>query len=166
MPGRLRHLIDFGSNTDYEAKMALRAYHGEFEVHMTVGLPGQGGRDQFLDWCRIQYCKFVHIVLVRGDHVDQPMATWRRSQASLTDVLAEARAMATELEEAAFSVVRVKVEADTLNQDVPQLDEEAIGHAAVRGTSSSSPSIPRTAQICGITALPENAVTLFGSRIA
>jgi hypothetical protein len=58
------------------------------------------------------------------------MATWRRSEASLTAVLAEARVIATELQEAAFPVVRVKVEADTLNQEVPQFDEETIGHAA------------------------------------
>jgi hypothetical protein len=108
----------------------MREYRGEFEVHMTVGLPGQGGGDRFQDWCLIHKCKCVRIILARGEHVDQPMATWRRSQASLTAVLAEARVMATELQKAAFPVVRVKVEADTRNQDVPQFDEEASGHAA------------------------------------
>jgi hypothetical protein len=108
----------------------MREYRGEFEVHITVGLPDRGGRDRFLDWCRIHDFKFVHIILDRGDHIDQPMATWRRSQASLTTVLAEARVIATELQKIAFSVIRVKVEVDTLNQDVPQFDEEAIGHAA------------------------------------
>jgi hypothetical protein len=108
----------------------MREYRGEFEVHVTVELPGQGGRDRFQEWCRFHNCKFVHIVLARGEHLDQPMATWRRSRASLTAVLAEARVLATELQQAAFPVVRVKVEAETLNQDVPRSDEEAIDHAA------------------------------------
>jgi hypothetical protein len=107
----------------------MQEYYGEFEVHMTVRLSGQGGWERFQDWCRVHQCKCVHIMLARGEHIDQPMATLRRSQESLTAVLAEARLLAAELQEAAFPVVRVKVEAETLNQDVPQLDEDATRHA-------------------------------------
>jgi hypothetical protein len=108
----------------------MHEYPGEFEVHMTVGLSGQRRLECFQDWCRVHQCKCVHILLARGEHVDQPMATWRRSHASLTVVLAEARHIASELQKASFFVVRVKVEADMLNQNVPQLDEDAIEHPA------------------------------------
>lgn len=108
----------------------MKEYHGEFEVHLTVGISGSGGGERFQDWCTAHKCKYVQIILARGEHVEQPMATWRRSHADFTTVLAEARLIAADLQNAAFPVVRVKVEADTFNRDVPELDEEAAGHAA------------------------------------
>jgi hypothetical protein len=109
----------------------MQDYHGEFEVHTTIRLSGQGGGwERFQDWCRVHQCKCVQIMLARGEHIDQPMATWRRSSVSLTGVLAEARLMAADLQKSAFPVVRIKVEADILNENVPQLDEDVADHAA------------------------------------
>jgi hypothetical protein len=108
----------------------MREYPGEFEVHVTAWLTGQGGWERFHDWCALHQCKSVHIVLDRGEHADQPMATWRRSRTSLTPVLAESQLIAAELHTARFPVVRIKVEAGMLNQDVPRSDEEANRHAA------------------------------------
>jgi hypothetical protein len=70
----------------------------------------------------------VHIILARGEHVDQPMATWRRSRTSLPAVLSEARLTKDELQNAGFPVVRLKVEAAPSNQGIPQTDEKAGEH--------------------------------------
>jgi hypothetical protein len=106
----------------------MQEYRGEFEVHVTVGLPDQGGWGRFHSWCTLHDCKSVHIVLARGEHIEQPMATWRRSGTTLPAVLSDARHLAAELQNDGFRVVRIKVEASTLNQDVPESDEEASGH--------------------------------------
>jgi hypothetical protein len=107
----------------------MQEYRGEFEVHVTVGLPEQDGWGSFHSWCTLHHCKSVHIILASGEHAEQPMATWRRSGATLPAVLSEARQIAAELQNDGFPPVRIKVEASTLNQNVPQSDEEAIGHA-------------------------------------
>ena len=99
---------------------------------MTAWLMGQGGWGRFHDWCTLHHCKSVHILLDRGEHPDQPMATWRRAHTSLTAVLAESQLIAAELHTASFPVVRIKVEAGMLNQDVPRSDAAASGHAARR----------------------------------
>lgn len=92
-------------------------YRGNFEVHLTVR--AGGALDAFRAWCEAQRCKCVRIVLARGVHVEQPMATWRRSDTVLPDVLAAATERARDLERAGFSVVRVKIEAEPSNDDVP-----------------------------------------------
>jgi hypothetical protein len=107
----------------------MHAYRGQFEVHVTVRLAGQAGLDNFRGWCVGHACKCVRIELARGEHVEQPMATWRRGDTSLPVVLAEANRCATELEHAGFRVVRVKVEAEPGNADVPQADADAMVHA-------------------------------------
>ena len=108
----------------------MHEYNGEFEVHVTVGLAEEGGWERFQAWCRLHQCKSVHIVLARGAQIDQPMATWRRSRTSLPAVLADARPVAAELQKAGFPVVRIKVEAATINQQIPRADEDARGHTA------------------------------------
>jgi hypothetical protein len=54
------------------------------------------------------------------------MATWRHDDTVLPDVLAEATERAQDLERAGFAVVRVKIEADPSNDDVPVADDEAL----------------------------------------
>ena len=66
----------------------MHTYRGNFEVHLTVG--AAGALDAFRSWCEAERCKCVRIVLARGMHVEQPMAGWRRADAVLPDVLAEA----------------------------------------------------------------------------
>jgi hypothetical protein len=99
-------------------------YRGNFEVHLTV--PASGRLDAFRAWCEDERCKCVRIVLARGAQVEQPMATWQRGQTVLPDVLAEATERARNLARAGFSVVRVKVEADPSNDDVPATDDVAL----------------------------------------
>jgi hypothetical protein len=99
-------------------------YRGNFEVHLTVR--AVDSLAVFRDWCAEQQCKCVHIILARGLQAQQPMATWRRSHTALPKVLAEATHRAAELEQAGFPVVRVKIEADPDNDDVPDNDSQAL----------------------------------------
>lgn len=102
----------------------MHNYCGNFEVHLTIRAVGT--LDTFRAWCEAQRCKCVRIVLARGVHVVQPMATWRRDDTVLPDVLAEATRRAQDLERAGFAVVRVKIEADPSNDDVPVTDAAAL----------------------------------------
>jgi hypothetical protein len=102
----------------------MHNYHGNFEVHLTVRAVGT--LDAFRAWCEAELCKSARIVLARGMQVEQPMATWRRDATVLPDVLAEATERAQDLERAGFTVVRVKIEADPSNDDVPATDDAAL----------------------------------------
>ncbi len=123
---------------------------------MTVRLSGRDGWERFRDWCGTHQFNCVHIMLARGEHVDQPMATWRRSQASLSAVLAEATNVAAKLQKANCAVVRVKAEADLSNHDVPRHDEDVPGHAAtqyfehhVKLLRNCDAPCDRLLQVCG-----------------
>lgn len=98
-------------------------YLGNFEIHLTVAETDQ--MENFRTWCEAEGCKCAWIVLARGSHVQQPMATWRRAGTILPDVLEEARQRASVLEQAGFRVVRVKIEADPSNEQVPMTDDAA-----------------------------------------
>jgi hypothetical protein len=102
----------------------MHNYRGNFEVHLTVH--AVGALDVFRAWCEVQRCKCVRIVLARGVQVEQPMATWRRDDTVLPHVLAEATERAQDLELARFAVVRVTIEADPSNDDVPATDDAAL----------------------------------------
>jgi hypothetical protein len=106
----------------------MHEYQGDFEVHLTVRPPDAASLNRFRAWCSARGCKCVRIVLARGEHVEQPMATWRRSQTTLSLVGAEARRLALDLEGAAIPVVRLKVEADPRNDGVPDGDTDAATH--------------------------------------
>ena len=69
----------------------LPPYRGEFEVHLTVETRSAAALERFRVWCAEQGFKCVHIVLSRGDHAEQPMATWRRGITTLPPVRAPAR---------------------------------------------------------------------------
>lgn len=103
-------------------------YAGEFEVHVTVRPPNLAAFERFRAWCLLHDCKCVRIVLARGEHVEQPMATWRRGATTLPAVVAETRYLIGELERVAIPMVRVKVEAEPDNEGVPQTDAEAAAH--------------------------------------
>jgi hypothetical protein len=107
----------------------MHEYRGDFEVHLTVRVAAPAPLVRFQDWCRQQQCKCVRILLDRGQHVEQPMATWRRQGTTLPQVIAEAEQRAAALSQANFPVVRVKVEAAPYNAEIPQLDKEASAHA-------------------------------------
>ena len=102
----------------------MHNYRGHFEVHLTVRAVGT--LDAFRAWCETERCKCARIVLARGMQVEQPMATWRRDDTVLPDVLAGATERAQDLERAGFAVVRVKIEADPSNDDVPATDNAAV----------------------------------------
>lgn len=104
----------------------MREYHGDFETHVTVQTADAAALARFRDWCQQHGCKCVQIVLARGAHVDQPMATWRRRETDLSAVLIEARALVDDLNGHGCLVVRLKVEAAPGNRDVPQDDGSAI----------------------------------------
>jgi hypothetical protein len=102
----------------------MRTYRGNFEVHLTVHAVGP--LEAFRAWCESERCKCVRIVLARGVQVEQPMATWRRDDTILPDVLAEATERAQDLERAGVAVVRLKIEADPSNDHVPATDADAL----------------------------------------
>jgi hypothetical protein len=106
----------------------MTEYTGHFEVHLTACTGDRGDTARFADWCRGRGLKCVHIVLARGESADQPMATWRRSSTRLSAVLAEADRLAGVAVAAGFAVVRLKVEADPSNADVPVSDDAADTH--------------------------------------
>ncbi len=108
--------------------MPVHFYRGNFEIHLTVRAVGLV--DTFRSWCEAERCKCVRIVLARGVHVEQPMVTWRRDETDLPAVLAEAAERARDLERAGFAVLRVKIEADPYNDDVPVTDAAALLHPA------------------------------------
>ena len=112
-------------------------YQGDFEVHLTVRAAAADPVDApepldsleaFNQWCREQQVKCIRIVLARGEHVEQPMATWRRAETHLPAVIEEAHEMARSAEKEGLTVTRVKVEAAPQNQDVPVADIDAQGH--------------------------------------
>lgn len=105
-------------------------YAGEFEVHLTVQPASMAAFERFRSWCLAHDCKCVRIVLARGEHVEQPMATWRRDSTALPAVVAETQQMISKLERVAIPIVRVKVEAAPDNEGVPQTDADAAEHAA------------------------------------
>src|SRR5262249_19674078 len=108
--------------------LAMRDYRGDFEVHVSVQPTNEAGLDRFREWCRARQCKCVRIVLARGEHTEQPMATWRRCHTTLPIVVADARRSAADLDRTAIPVVRVKVEADPHNAEVPEHDADAAAH--------------------------------------
>lgn len=107
---------------------SMRQYRGDFEVHLTIHATTERVLEQFQSWCQNQNFKCVRIVLSRGDHAEQPMATWRRGNTNLPIVLEEAHRYADELNRANFSVVRVKIEAAPFNDEIPVGDEDADAH--------------------------------------
>jgi hypothetical protein len=102
----------------------MHNYRGNFEVHVTVRAAGTP--DVFRAWCEARRCKCLRIVLARGVQVEQPMATWRRDDTVLTAVLTDATERAQDLERAGCAVVRVKIEADPSNDEVPATDGDAL----------------------------------------
>jgi hypothetical protein len=102
----------------------MYSYRGNFEVHLTI--LAAATLDAFRAWCDAERYKCVRIVLARGVQVEQPMATWRRDETVFADILTEATERAHELELAGFAVVRVKIEADPSNEDVPATDDAAL----------------------------------------
>src|SRR5581483_10691070 len=106
----------------------MRHYRGDFEVHLTVLTPDKPRLARFQEWCRIRECKCVWIVLARGEHVEQPMATWRRHDTNLARVLEEAERFAEELNRDATPVMRVKLEAAPYNDEIPLGDADALVH--------------------------------------
>lgn len=103
-------------------------YVGHFEVHLTARTGGRATTDRFAGWCKDRGLKCVHIILARGETADQPMATWRRSSTVLSVVRTEAEQLARDASASGFEVVRLKVEADPHNADVPVTDEESVAH--------------------------------------
>lgn len=99
-------------------------YRGHFEVHLTARTADRAATERFAGWCRGRGLKCVHIVLARGETADQPMATWRRSSTAITAVLIEAHRLAADAIAAGCAVVRLKVEVDPNNADVPVTDDD------------------------------------------
>jgi hypothetical protein len=106
----------------------MHDFRGEFEVHITVNTPTIDHLGRFRAWCHERNFKSVRIILARGAHVDQPMATWRRHDTILSAVVAETDRRAVEMNRIGFPVVRVKVETALDNDDVPLQDAEAQLH--------------------------------------
>ena len=100
------------------------SYPGSFEVHLTVEISSDERMHKFRQWCQDRSLKAVEIVLDRGRHTHQPMATWRRAETTLEPVLDEANAFAADAA-AHFEVTRVKIEAAPDNEGVPVSDEES-----------------------------------------
>lgn len=108
----------------------MREYRGDFEVHLTVHAADEAALERFRAWCEERAFKCVRIVLSRGVHVEQPMATWRRRTTVLPAVVKEAEQSAADARHAGLPAVRVKVEAAPHNEEVPVRDNDAALHDA------------------------------------
>lgn len=108
--------------------MNSRDYSGDFEVHITVRTASATILDRFRDWCGARGFRCLRIVLARGAHVEQPMATWRRWVTTLSAVTTEAEKCAVEISQAGIQVLRVKIEAALDNEQVPLQDIDAATH--------------------------------------
>lgn len=108
-------------------KTAAFSYAGEFEIHLTVQTDDIDA-SSFRLWCDRLDFKCVRIVLSRGTHAEQPMATWRRRDSELPTVLKEAEEYAASARSDGHRVVRLKIETPLGNANVPQTDEESSSH--------------------------------------
>jgi hypothetical protein len=121
-----------------------------------VRTEGDDSLARFRAWCEGRAFKCVRIVLARGEHVEQPMATWRRGPTTLPLVLDEARHVAASMD---WPVVRVKVEASPDNDEVPRDNTDMGGHDAAnyfehhvklrRETSATRDALLRVCQVHG-----------------
>jgi hypothetical protein len=108
----------------------MRNYRGDFESHLTIRADKEAALEQFQAWCGARGFKCVRIVLARGRHVEQPMATWRRRNTTLPFMVQEAEQYAAEAARDDFTRVRLKIEAAPTNEEVPADDAEAAAHDA------------------------------------
>ncbi|QEL13588.1 hypothetical protein [Limnoglobus roseus] len=106
----------------------MREYRGHFEIHLTIRADNPADAGRFVGWCRGHGLKCVRIILARGQTADQPMATWRRPNTTLSAVVAEANRLAADANGAGFAITRVKVEADPHTADVPITDADISDH--------------------------------------
>ena len=107
----------------------MREYSGDFEAHLTVAVENPSGLEVFRKWCEQRQLKCVRIVLSRGEHVEQPMATWRRGDSVCSTMLEECRTFAAEAADCGLEVVRLKIETAPDNDEVPITDGDAAEHA-------------------------------------
>jgi hypothetical protein len=100
-------------------------FAGEFETHVTVALSPAQSVDQLQEWAARHGLKSLHILLARGEQISQPMIT-RRGQGTLNSELVNADQLRQQLAEAGFRVTRIKIEAATENDGVPQSDADVL----------------------------------------
>jgi hypothetical protein len=105
-------------------------YPGDFELHLTVRAADESALGRFQEWCRTQGFKCARIVLAQGEHVEQPLATWRCQATRLSQAMAEISAAAARLAAADLPVVRLKIEAAPDNAETPETDADAPLHPA------------------------------------
>jgi hypothetical protein len=106
-------------------------FEGEFETHLTVRPADAAGVETARAWAAARGLKVLQIVLDRGRTPAQPMVT-RRATGRLTEQLAAAADLATQLAGLGLAAVRTKVEAGPSNRDIPRSDAEARGGHAGR----------------------------------
>lgn len=97
---------------------------GEFETHVTVRLSDVSDLLTLRNWAAVRNLKLLHIVLERGAMTSQPMLTLR-GRGSLSDELRRAEVLQSELEQARFTVSRIKVETAPDVSGVPGSAAEA-----------------------------------------
>ena len=99
-------------------------FTGEFETHITIAPRFDSDIARLTTWATDHNVKFVHIELARGMAMSQPMVTyWGRG--TLTDAREQAKCYEALLNEAGFTVNRVKIEASVHAEGIPQTDEAA-----------------------------------------
>jgi hypothetical protein len=101
-----------------------RSYFGTFEAHITILSADLATRTKFRELCHELAVKCILIELPEGMTRGQPM-TASYYHGNLQDVLAQVYGLAQTFANAGFKVTRIKVEAMTNNQDIPESDEEA-----------------------------------------
>lgn len=92
---------------------------GRFEMHLTFEVPTSGSFDPLREFARRHDLKFTHIRLNRGVAPSQPMLTFR-ADSSLAEQLQQSQELSRLAEVSDLKITRIKIEADPLNEGVPQ----------------------------------------------
>ncbi len=108
-------------------------FSGPFESHLTLRLPDAAALAALQHWTTHRPgLKCTHILLDRGVTASQPMLT-AHAHGSLSDQIAAADTLRRQLAAEGFDVIRLKLEVDVDNPDVPTLDSPSVpGYAADR----------------------------------
>ncbi|HEY9841841.1 MAG TPA: hypothetical protein V6D23_15370 [Candidatus Obscuribacterales bacterium] len=105
---------------------ALRAFPGNYEIHITVAIDGAAELARFEGFCAAHGAKALVIQLSNGETPRQPMLSLRL-KAEPEAVAQRIEGLAAALVADGFSLLRLKVEADIRNANIPRGNREGHG---------------------------------------
>lgn len=105
---------------------SLQHYPGNYELHLTVQCPEQQDVLNFLAFCQAHKLKSLVIELSQGHYQRQVMISARLGPEPVQAY--ERICQLQSLLSQKFEIIRTKIEASILNQNIPQTNSEALLH--------------------------------------